>query len=146
MGKNDRDINKYKRDLEKLFSNDSQVPDRFKDVVGDLAPEEGSDEALWREQVQILRDTEGFREFVAAANAFRAEGHRWPDDEDLLIRVLDHPDERVLRDVMEHVADLHRRKTVARKRPILNRVSTIKTMSEDPRTLRLVRELEELLA
>ncbi len=135
----------YKRDLENLFKSGGDVPDRFKGMMERLEPEEGSEEAEWKAAVDALRSTEGFREFVAAVAEFRTAGHALPDDEDLLIRLLDHPDERVVRDVLAHYKDLHRRRGLDRSGPLKSRLKTIETMSEDPRTLRLVAEIRELV-
>jgi hypothetical protein len=67
--------------------------------------------------------------------------HPLPDDEDLLVRLLDHPNGKVLRPVLEHLIDLQQRRTIHRPSPILSRLGTIENMTEDPRTTRLTRTL-----
>ena len=143
----DRTSSKYKRKLDKLFESGGQVPDEFEGMMETLEPEEGTPEAEYKEAVDALRDAEeeGFRAFVTAVNEFREEGHQMPDDEELLIRMLDHPDERVARDVLEHYLDLAERRELQRTGPLKNRLSTIETMSDHPETRKLVDQVKELL-
>lgn len=135
----------YKRDLDKLFDSGGEVPERFKDVLSGLAPEEGSEQAEWVEAVRELREIESFRDFARAATRFRRAGHALPDDEDLLIRLLDHPSESIVHDVLEHLVGLHERRTLKRITPIKSRLSTIEMMSDDPRIAALVAALREAL-
>lgn len=124
---------KYKRDLDKLFKS-GEVPERFKEMFEGLEPEEGTPEAARKEAIAEVRQAEGFRGFVKAVSEYRKVGWAWPDDEDLLIRMLDHPDERVVREVLEHAADQITRRSWDRVAPLKNRLSTVETMSDDPRT------------
>jgi hypothetical protein len=142
----DRDSSKYRRDLEKLFSSSGETPERFREVMETAAPEPGTPEAERREAIQRLReaDQEGFRPFCQAVDVYRVQGHDMPDDAELLARMLDHPGEEVVREALAHIEDLHRRRTIDRIGPIKNRLSTIKTMSDDPRTLNLVKQVEEI--
>jgi hypothetical protein len=135
---------KYKRDLDKLFKS-GQVPDRFKEMLKGLEPEEGTPEAERKAAIEAVRQADGFRAFVKAVSEYQKVGWKLPDDEDLLIRMLDHPDERVVRDVLEHVADLANRRSFERVTPLKNRLSTIKTMSDDPRTRKAVAQVEEAI-
>lgn len=146
-GGSGRSDSRYKRDLDKLFSGGGNVPDRFKDVMEDLEPEEGTPEAERKEAIDALREAEeeGFRAFVQAVNEFRASGIRMPDDENLLVRMLDHPDERVIRDVLEHYIDLAGRRELQRTGPLESRLSTVETMSDDPRTRKLVDQVKDVI-
>ncbi len=135
----------YKKDLDNLFKSGGEVPDRFKEVMGALAPEEGSDEAIWREAVAELRETEGFREFAMAVRKFRRAGHEFPDDEDLLIRMLDLPDERTVRAVLEHILDMEKRRGFERTTPLKNRITTIRSIAEDSRTEELLDQIAEIV-
>lgn len=146
-GGSNRSSARYKSDLDKLFKGGGDVPDRFKDMMGDLEPEEGTPEAARKAAIDALRkaEEEGFREFVAAVKDFQKTGIKWPDDENLLIRMLDHPDERVVRDVMEHYLDLADRRELERTGPLKSRLSTVETMTDDPRTLGLVEKVREII-
>ncbi|MEM1347916.1 MAG: hypothetical protein AAGI01_05110 [Myxococcota bacterium] len=135
----------YKRDLDKLFDSGGEVPERFKEVLSGLEPEEGSEEAAWLEAVRELREVESFRDFARAATKFRRAGHALPDDEVLLVRLLDHPSEVILHDVLAHLVDLHDRRTLKRPAPIKSRLSTIEALSEDPKIAALVATLREVL-
>lgn len=135
----------YKKDLDALFKAGGDVPDRFKGLVDQLQPAEGSEEAVWREAVNELRGTEGFREFTLAARKFRRAGHRLPDDEDLIVRLLDVPDEGALQMALQHVLDMERRGGFGRKTPIKNRMQTMRSLAEEPRTKELLDEIEAIL-
>lgn len=135
----------YKRDLDKLFQSGGKIPDRFKGLADRLAPEEGSDEAILRDAVQALRDADGFRAFVTAVNEFVKEGHRLPGDEDLLLRFLDHPSERVVQMALERFATIQEKRGLERTRPLLNRIGTIRSIAEEKKTLDLLEQLEEAL-
>lgn len=133
----------YKRDLDNLFKSGSDVPERFKGMMDSLKPEEGSDEAKWREAVATLRDADGFRAFAAAASAFHREGHPFPDDEDLLLRLLDHPDERVVQATLEHYLDLASRRDLDRVKPLANRLKTLESVAERRQTHTLIEAMKE---
>lgn len=135
----------YKRDLEKLFSGGTDVPDRFKNVADKLKPEEGSPEHAWNLAVDSLRSTEGFRDFVTAVTNFRKAGHKFPDDEELLTRMLDHPSESVLVAVVSHLIELNGRRKIKRSAPIKSRLPTVKMTCEDPKSHALIDELSKLL-
>lgn len=134
----------YKRDLEKLFQG-GDVPDRFKGLAEGLKPEEGSEEAIWREAIQALHDADGFREFVAAVNEFVKAGHPLPGDEDLLLKFLDHPSERMVQLALEKFVALHNRPGLTRVAPLKNRIRTIRSIAEEKKTLDLLRTLEDAL-
>lgn len=158
-----RDTAAYKRDLDKLFSG-GEVPERFRDLLGGLAPEggeggEGGDDeeaaaaaeaqarAEYAAHVQALRDAEstGFREFVKAVSGFCQAGHALPEDMDLLIRMLDHPAQPVLRAVITHLIAMNERAPLERKTALKARVTTIRSMSDDTQTRKLVDTLLPLL-
>jgi hypothetical protein len=146
-GRGNRSDAKYKGDLEKLFSGGGNVPDRFKDMMEDLEPEEGTPEAERKAAIDALRkaEQESFREFVKAASEFQQSGMKMPDDENLLVRMLDHPDERVVRAVLEHYMDLSERRELQRTGPLKSRLSTVETMTDDPRTLKLVESVRGVI-
>ncbi|MFB6263563.1 MAG: hypothetical protein ABEL76_08050 [Bradymonadaceae bacterium] len=136
---------KYKQDLEELFRSGGQVPDRFEDAMEDLGPEEGTEEAQRQEAIQKLREIEGFRDFAKQVNAYIIEGHRLPDDENLLARMLDHPDNDIVRQVLEHILELSERRVLERPAPIRNRLTTVRNVTTDSELLALVDEVEEAL-
>lgn len=140
-----RSSDKYRKDLDKLFKSSSAVPERFKEMMKGLEPEEGTPEAEQKAAVAKLREVDGFREFATAVLAFREEGWELPDDENLLIRMLDYPDERVVRDTLVHIAELAGRRDLERVTPLKNRLSTIKTMSDDPRTRKAIAAVEDAI-
>ena len=133
----------YKRDLERLFSGGTDVPDRFKGVAEQLKPAEGTPEHAWNIAVDELRATEGFREFVKAATEFRKAGHKFPDDEDLLTRFLDHPNEGIIAAVLTHLLELNSRRKLKKTAPMKSRMTTLRFACEDPKTHALIDELSK---
>lgn len=136
----------YRRDLEKLFDSGGQVPDRFKAIMDQLEGDEVPEEvAAWKAEVDALKEAldEGFRPFVTKASAFVRAGHPLPDDEDLLVRLLDHPQARVLEVALEHLIDLDERATLRRPEPIKSRFRTIRTMTDSPKIIALLEDLEQ---
>lgn len=144
-----RSTQSYKKDLEKLFKSGADVPDRFKKVMKSLAPEEGSAEAERRQAIDALRKVEGFRDFAQAVMTFRkqraAHDWAWPDEEGVLIRMLDHPDPRVVEEVLEHLVDLCGRETFERTVALKSRLATIRTMTDAPRTHAAIDAIEAAL-
>jgi len=135
----------YKRDLEKLFKPDAEVPDRFKDAMEPFQPEAGSEEAERKEAIQRLRDVEGFRDFAKEVNRYMTRGFALPEDENLLLRMLDHPDNDIVRQVMEHLVGISMRRDLERTEPIKSRLQTVRTMTDDTRLHELADKLEEAL-
>lgn len=135
---------RYKRDLEKLFKSGGDVPERFKELMSGL--KDGADADPERaEAVQALRDAGDFRTFVAAVRDYRKVGHELPNDEDLLVRMFDVPDERTLQAVLAHILDLHRRRGFDRTAPIRNRLTTLRSLAEDPKTVTLLDQIAEIV-
>ncbi len=135
---------KYKKDLEQLFKSGGGVPDRFKGLM-DKVRDDVDVDPVRAEAIQSLRDAEDFRAFAGAVREYRKAGHRLPDDEDMLIRMLDLPDERTLQAVLEHIIELARRRGFDRKAPLRNRMTTIRTLSEDPKTETLLAKIAEIV-
>ena len=135
---------KYKRDLDALFDG-GDVPERFKSMIGDLAPDADSPEGVWRERIKELKAIESFRDFAKALTQFQKEGNAYPDDEDFLIRCLDHPSEKILAAVVAHIVDLAGRRELRRTGPMKSRIPTMRLVVEGPKTLELIDQLEELV-
>jgi len=135
---------KHKKDLENFFKGGAKVPDHLKHLKEKLEASDPVDEARVA-ALQALRDAEDFRAFVAAFREFRKAGHAMPDDEELLIRMLDLPDERSLQVVLEHIISVHRRRGFDRTTPLKNRMSTIRAIAEDPKTETLLSKIAEFV-
>lgn len=133
----------YKKDLDKLFDG-AGVPDRFKGLADKLKPEEGSPEALWAEECEKLRAAD-FRTFVKESTLFVKAGNKLPEDEELLVRFLDHPSESITQRTLAHIVPMLERKSWKRPAPLKNRLTTLSLAAEDPKTIELVKKIEELL-
>jgi len=140
--RDNRGDHKYKKDLEKLFQSGGNVPDRFDPVMDEVGPEEGSEEAERREEIDKLREADGFRQFAKAVNVFMQKDYRMPDDEELLVRMLDHPDNEIVRKTLAHVLDLSERRELQRTAPLKSRLSTIRTMTDDTEILSMADEID----
>jgi hypothetical protein len=140
-----RSESKYKKKLDRLFESGGEVPEQFQDVMSDVGPEEGTEEAERQEAIEDLREADGFREFAKAVNIYTSKGHRLPDDENLLVRMLDHPDNGIVRQVLEHYIDLSERRDLKRVQPLESRLSTIRTMTDDSAFHELAEQLESII-
>ena len=136
-----RDTAAYKRDLDRLFSG-GEVPDRFKELLGGLTPAE---QAAQEEGDAAAAEAAGFREFVKAVSVYCQAGHKLPADMDLLIRMLDHPAPPVLRAVITHLIAMNEQAPLERKTALLARVTTIRSMGDDPQTTKLANALITIL-
>ena len=135
----------YMKDLDALFSNDGKVPDRFKNLLDDVTPDEDSEEGIWRAWVNEINEIKDFREYAKAMTKFVKKKQAFPDTEDFLIRCLDHPSEKVYAACLKHIIDLFQRRGFERCSPIENRITTLRSLSEYPSTLVLVDQIEELI-
>ncbi len=86
-----------------------------------------------------LREAGDFRAFVKAVSAYLREGYELPDDEELLGRMLEHPRESIVVDVLNHLSDLDRRRTLKGSASLKARLKSVKTVSDDPRMHELAR-------
>ena len=144
-GKKEATRASYRKDLDALFSNDGRVPDRFKDILGDISPDEDSEEGLWKARIQTIIDISDFRVYAKAMTRFVKDKQPFPDHEDFLIRCLDHPTEKVYSACLQHILDLMGRREFVRTTPIKNRIVTLRSVSEYPKTLEYLDQLEEKL-
>ena len=135
----------YMKDLDALFSNDGKVPDRFKDLLDDVIPEEDSEEGIWRAWVNEITEIKDFREYAKAMTKFVKKKQAFPDTEDFLIRCLDHPSEKVYAACLKHIIDLFKRRGFQRCSPIENRMKTLRSLSEYPTTFEMLDQIEELI-
>lgn len=135
----------YKSDLEKLFQSGAKVPDRFQDVMNKIAPEEGSPEAQRAEALEQMRELDDMLAFKKAFDVYRKTGYALPDDEYLLSRMLDHPRETVIIEVLTHLVDFHRRQSLKGLPSLKARIKTVMAVFDDPRIHELAEELSQEL-
>ena len=140
-----RSSKSYKSDLDKLFQSGGKVPERFKGMMDTLAPEEGSPEAVRREALEEMRQADDLRTFAKAVNAYLRKGYDLPDDEELLGRMLDHPSERTVQKVLEHLLDFHRRQTLTGSASLKARLKTVKTVTDSPHIHELADKVQDAI-
>lgn len=133
----------YKKELEKFFSG-QEVSGRLATLKDELKPEEGSAEAEWLAELDGLRKAD-FRGFVKDATAFVRAGKKFPNDEELLVRFLDHPSESITIKTLEHIVPILERKAWKKPAPLKNRLTTLSLAAEDPKTQALIAQIEAIL-
>jgi hypothetical protein len=143
--KQNKRTSSYKKNLDKLFEPDADVPDELQDLVKEIEPEEGTEEAERKKAIAALREVEGFKAFTETVEWYLEEGFALPDNENLLLRILDHPNEKVVQTVLEHLLDLGSRRKLKRVAPLQNRLSTIRTMASRPGTETLLDDVQSML-
>lgn len=132
----------YKNDLNKLFDK-GEMPDRFKSMLNEV----GSSSAEGAERQKMLREArqaEASEEFFAICSDF-IQKYELPDDQQLLMRMLDHPDESVVQKALEQLLDLDGRRPLQKRRLLAARLQTLEQVATQERTHELVKLLGERL-
>jgi hypothetical protein len=141
----DRASKAHKKLVGDLFDGKGGRPSRLQEMFDGIREEETPEEIERRDDVRALDATEDFGEFVRLATEFQKTGRAWPDDEDLLLRLLEHPRERVIVSVLSHYLALATRDGVGRKAGLKSRLATLSAMAEDRRVLRFIDNLNDFL-
>jgi hypothetical protein len=135
----------HKKLVGALFDGKGERPSRLQDMFDELREEEAPEDMEWKRDIKLLSATENFREFVELATVFQKTGRPWPDNEDLLLRLLEHPRERVIFSALSHYLQLASRKGIERKEGLKSRLATLSAMAEDSRILRSIDNLSDFL-
>lgn len=127
----------YKADLNKLFDK-GEVPKRFKDVMSSASTGATERQQLIRE----LRSTETEAEFHALLGKF-VEAYELPEDEDLLSRAVDHPDEAVVRKALDALIETDARRPLKRRAVLKARLQTVLQVAKEGETIDLAEMLND---
>jgi hypothetical protein len=132
----------YKSDLNKLFDK-GEMPERFKEVLGGLSSQSG--ETAERQQLlRAARQAEAQSDFNEICTKILAR-FDLPDDQKLLLRILDHPEESAVRRALEQLIELDGRRPLM-KRPLLSaKLSTLEQVAKEKETLEMVEMLKARL-
>lgn len=132
----------YKSDLNKLFDK-GEVPDRFKTVLGGVS-DQSAQGAERQQLIRQARNATSTEDFNTACTALIAR-FDLPDDQKLMMRMLDHPDEPVIQKALEHLIEMDGRRPL-HKRPLLTaRLKIIEQIAQEGRTHELIEQLGERL-
>ena len=132
----------YMNDLNKLFDS-GDVPDRFKELIEDTDSASGSS-AHRQKMLRQARNTESRSEFAEIITNFCAK-YDFPDDADLLVRVLDHPDEGIVCKALDRLIEMDGRRPLTKRKIIGMKLKTIAQVATDSKTVGLVEMLSERL-
>ncbi len=129
----------YKSDLDKLFTG-GDVPDYLKNMMPEA--ESNADPGQLKLLGAIHRATSA-SELTKSVDEYLAGYDEFPDDIDLLARVLDHPNENVQLLAVRQIDRIQREQPLAHKQQFILKLDSISMMADDDD----LRELaEELLA
>jgi hypothetical protein len=116
----------YKADLDKLF-NTGQVPDRFKSIMSDAST--ATQEGVERQRlIREARQAETPADFHKAVGEL-VERFELPDDQDLLIRALDHESEKVILAALDSLIEMDGRRPLNKRTILKMRLDTLEQVS-----------------
>ena len=92
----------YKSSLNKLF-NEGVMSEGLKKTLGKNAPNAKIEPGSRMDLLRKLKQAEDFNKFIKLVGQYRKKGFTLPDDYDLLIRLLDHPDDDVQLEALEAI-------------------------------------------
>lgn len=129
----------YKRDLDKLFSG-AELPDYLKSMVPELPKDEAKAGQL--ALLGAITRAESQVDFEAAVAAYLALHSEFPSDADLLIRLLDYPDEAIQLQALQQAQAISVATPLPHKRQYALKAQSLAMMAD----LDDLRELAEDLA
>ena len=123
----------YKSSLDKLFD-EGVMTDGLKKTLGRHADAATGAKATDGSRTDLLRKMKkasDFKKFLDLVAKYRKAGFSYPDDFELLIRLLDHPDEDVLLEVLEALEGALQRKACKRVGVIRQRLDILEDIVSD---------------
>jgi len=139
---NKRGNKSYKAELDRFFDSgvaSNRIKGLMKDAE-DTMPEGTGDSPEKIKLVRAVRKAETFDDFVSSVNALRAE-HGLPGDAEILIRILEHPDETAIQEALRKLTEMAQRLAITDVKKVGTRLDTIENVSDDDETLDLVEVL-----
>lgn len=132
----------YKSDLDKLFDK-GEMPDRFKEVLGGGSSQSG-DAAERQQLLRAARQAESQTEFNELCTTLLAR-FELPDDQKLLMRILDHPEEDVVQKALEQLIELDGRRPLQKRALLRTKLDTLAQVARQEKTHTMVAMLKERL-
>lgn len=137
----------YKAELNRFFDK-GVASDRIKDQIAKAGsgadPKAEAEDPERIKLVRKVRSAETFDEFVQALDALRASGGL-PNDVEVLVRALEHPEEEVIRDAMTRFLDLAGRLDLTTMKAVRGRLSSLDDVVQETETLELMAKLRDKL-
>lgn len=132
----------YKADLNKLFDK-GEVSDRLKDVVSGLgsAAGEGADRQRLIREARQADDQASFNDLIGELHA----NHRLPDDQPLMMRALDHPDDKLVEAALDTLLEMDGKRPLVKREVLRMKLTTLKQVSTNTDVLDMVELLEARL-
>ncbi len=132
----------YKAELNKLFDK-GEVSDRLKEVVGGLsdAAGEGADRQRLIREARAAEEPEAFNDLIGQLH----DAHRLPDDQELMMRALDHPNDELVEAALDTLLEMDGRRSLARRKVLRMKLATLKQVSKNTGVLDMVELLEARL-
>lgn len=132
----------YKSDLNKLFET-GQVPDRFKSLLNDN--QSASSEGAERQQlIRQARQSKSVEEFNTVFGDLVSR-FNLPDDQDLLLKGLDHPETDAVKASLDALIEMDGRRPLTKRAILKLKLDTVAQTSQDSEVLNLVEILRERL-
>lgn len=135
----------YKAELDRFFEH-GVASQRIKTLMKKGGPDtaapsdDGGENAEKVSLIRSIRGAETFDEFVTSVEQLR-EKYGLPNDVDILIRVLEHPDDEPIRDALGQLIELTRRLTLTQVKQLKARLDTLESFNEDPEILEAIATL-----
>jgi hypothetical protein len=130
---------KYKSELDRLFSGGVALPEHLRDKADPTGAQTEEIEA--RKQLFAIEDG---KVFAAAATEF-LKSHELPDDARLLDRLLSHPDEEIVEQVLSRLESLHKAGTLKPPPALSQRLASVEIDSGTPGLRRRAAELRKAI-
>jgi len=130
-------LQEYKRQLEAFFDGRGEAPASVKKEFGAVGVPSGV-----LQKLAAIKNAAGTEDLTRATAAFLEAGHEFPDtDLELHLKLLEHPDERLVHQALTRLLTLFDQKLVAHRRGVILRLETLELSAEDDE----VRELATLV-
>ncbi len=131
----------YKAALDRLFDK-GEVSDQLKGVVAGL---DGQVVGAGRQQlVRMARMAETQPEFNSIMDQLFAE-HRLPDDEEILVRSLDHPDEKLLESAIDSLVELDAKRPLIKRQIVKMKLQMLESVCTNADVIDMVEMLKARL-
>lgn len=132
----------YKSDLDKMFET-GEVPERFRDVMSGLNTATGQS-AERQKLIREARTAENHADFEGAVRNL-VSTYTLPDDEPLLVRMLDLEDEELIRLSLDQLIEMDATRGLQKRSLIRLRLDTIAQVAKESSTRDLANMLRERL-
>jgi len=143
-GKPEGPTSGYKSALDKFFDG-GQLPDKFKHLSAKTAKMNKGSGSKRQLALRELREAVGRADVVRATKKILDIDGELPEDAEVLLAVLQHPDEDILRDALELLGKMHHERPLKRSELLKQRVRKVEDLAEEPETAKMAAQLRREL-